>query len=85
LLGVLNEKSKRGATIFELLLEAQCGNVRASLKRKKISVAESIVYQSIVVATQCASWICGQLLRLRYSVRIRSTKSARYVLRVLID
>jgi 1-acyl-sn-glycerol-3-phosphate acyltransferase len=32
-------------------------------------VAESIVYRSIVVATQCASWVCGQLLRLRYSVR----------------
>jgi 1-acyl-sn-glycerol-3-phosphate acyltransferase len=32
-------------------------------------VAESIAYRSIVVATQCASWVVGQLLRLRYSVR----------------
>jgi len=32
-------------------------------------VAESIAYRSIVVASQCASWFLGQLLRLRYSVK----------------
>jgi len=32
-------------------------------------VAESIAYRAIVVATQCASWVIGQFLRLRYSVR----------------
>ena len=31
-------------------------------------MAESIAYRSIVIAAQCASWIFGQLLRLRYSV-----------------
>jgi len=32
-------------------------------------VAESIAYRAIVVASQCVSWIIGQLLRVRYSVR----------------
>ncbi len=32
-------------------------------------MGESITYRSIVVASQYASWLFGQLLRLRYSVR----------------
>jgi len=37
-------------------------------------VAESIAYRSIVRASQCASWLLGQLLRVRYSIRCyRST------------
>jgi 1-acyl-sn-glycerol-3-phosphate acyltransferase len=32
-------------------------------------VAESVSYRSIVVASQYASWLFGQLLRVRYSVR----------------
>jgi 1-acyl-sn-glycerol-3-phosphate acyltransferase len=32
-------------------------------------VAESVSYRSIVVASQYASWLLGQLLRLRYSIR----------------
>ena len=31
-------------------------------------MAEDIAYRAIVVVTQCASWVIGQLLRLRYSV-----------------
>ncbi len=33
-------------------------------------MAESFAYRSIVVASQCASWLFGQLLRLRYSIRV---------------
>jgi hypothetical protein len=33
-------------------------------------VAESIAYRSIVVASQYASWVLGQILRLRYSVQV---------------
>jgi 1-acyl-sn-glycerol-3-phosphate acyltransferase len=32
-------------------------------------VAEGVSYRSIVVASQYASWLLGQLLRLRYSIR----------------
>src|SRR2546422_464883 len=32
-------------------------------------MAESVAYRSIVVASQCASWLFGQLLRVRYSIR----------------
>jgi len=32
-------------------------------------VAESVAYRSIVVASQYASWLFGQLLRVRYSIR----------------
>src|SRR6266550_1210070 len=31
-------------------------------------MAESVAYRSIVVASQCASWLFGQLLRIRYSI-----------------
>ena len=37
--------------------------------RKGTSMAESTSYRSIVVACQYASWLFGQLLRVRYSVR----------------
>jgi 1-acyl-sn-glycerol-3-phosphate acyltransferase len=33
-------------------------------------VAESVAYRSIVVASQYVSWVFGQLLRVRYSIRI---------------
>ena len=33
-------------------------------------MAESIAYRSIVVASQYASWVLGQILRLRYSVQV---------------
>src|SRR6266550_4215665 len=33
-------------------------------------MAESVAYRSIVVASQCASWLFGQLLRLRYSIHV---------------
>lgn len=32
-------------------------------------MAESIAYRSIIVASQCASWFFGQVLRLRYSIQ----------------
>jgi 1-acyl-sn-glycerol-3-phosphate acyltransferase len=32
-------------------------------------VAESVAYRSIIVASQYASWLFGQLLRVRYSIR----------------
>jgi 1-acyl-sn-glycerol-3-phosphate acyltransferase len=34
-----------------------------------MSVAESVSYRAIVVASQYASWLIGQLLRVRYSIR----------------
>jgi 1-acyl-sn-glycerol-3-phosphate acyltransferase len=34
-------------------------------------VAESVGYRSVVVASQYVSWLLGQLLRVRYSVRAR--------------
>jgi 1-acyl-sn-glycerol-3-phosphate acyltransferase len=33
-------------------------------------MAESAAYRSIVVASQCASWLFGQFLRVRYSIRV---------------
>jgi 1-acyl-sn-glycerol-3-phosphate acyltransferase len=39
--------------------------------RKKTGVAESVSYRSVVVASQYVSWLFGQLLRVRYSVRAR--------------
>jgi 1-acyl-sn-glycerol-3-phosphate acyltransferase len=38
-------------------------------KRKGTGVAESIGYKSVVVASQYVSWLFGQLLRVRYSIR----------------
>jgi len=33
-------------------------------------MAESVAYRSIIVASQYASWLLGQLLRVRYSIRV---------------
>jgi 1-acyl-sn-glycerol-3-phosphate acyltransferase len=33
-------------------------------------VAESVAYRSIIVTSQYASWLFGQLLRVRYSIRV---------------
>ena len=40
-----------------------------NFNRKGTSVAESTSYRAIVVASQYASWLFGQLLRVRYSMR----------------
>ena len=34
-------------------------------------MAESVGYRSVVVASQYVSWLLGQFLRVRYSVRAR--------------
>jgi 1-acyl-sn-glycerol-3-phosphate acyltransferase len=44
----------------------------AQSKRKGASVGESVSYRSIVVVSQYFSWLFGQLLRLRYSIRAHS-------------
>jgi hypothetical protein len=38
------------------------------LQTKGTSVTESVGYLYVVVASQCVSWIFGQLLRVRYSI-----------------
>src|SRR5438067_13673274 len=40
--------------------------------RKGTSMAESTSYRSIVVACQYISWLFGQLLRVRYSIRVHA-------------
>ena len=44
-----------------------CDNVEVPEPKGK-RVAESVAYRSIIVASQYASWLLGQLLRVRYSV-----------------